>query len=112
MGKLKFTKPAGAITEADLKAWLVEWDRALKTKANYHGLIHGVFAYAIKQGYLSSNPAVGTAPRMSRVKQSRPELRFLTESELPVAVALAGAYSDLVTAAVGTGMRFGELSAL
>jgi hypothetical protein len=38
-----------AITEADLKEWLIDWDRSLKTKANYHGLIHGVFANAVKR---------------------------------------------------------------
>jgi hypothetical protein len=80
-GTLIFTKPVTAITEADLKDWLIDWDRSLKTKANYHGLIYGVFGYAVKRGWMSANPAVGTAPRMSRVKQSRPELRFLTERE-------------------------------
>ena len=111
-GSLIFTKPVTAITEADLKDWLIDWDRSLKTKANYHGLIYGVFGYAVKRGWLSANPAVGTAPRMSRVKQSRPELRFLTERELQRAVELAGPYADLLTVAVGTGMRFGELGAL
>lgn len=109
---LVFTKPVTAIGEADLKVWLIEWDRSLKTKANYHGLIHGVFAYAVKRGYLAANPAVGTAPKQSRVKQSRPELRFLTERELDTAVRLAGVHGDLLAVAVGTGLRFGEISAL
>ena len=111
-GSLLFTKPVTAITEADLKEWLIDWDRSLKTKANYHGLMHGVFAYAVKRGYLAANPAVGTAPKQSRVKQSRPELRFLTEREMETAVRLAGAHGDVLTVAVGTGLRFGEISAL
>ena len=111
-GSLLFTKPVTAITEADLKEWLIDWDRSLKTKANYHGLIHGVFAYAVKRGYLAANPAIGTAPKQSRVKQSRPELRFLTERELETAARLAGAHGDVLTVAVGTGLRFGEISAL
>ena len=111
-GSLIFTKPVTAITEADLKDWLIDWDRSLKTKANYHGLIHGVFAYAVKRGYLAANPAIGTAPKQSRVKQSRPELRFLTEKEFARAVELAGAYGDLLAVTVGTGLRFGEISAL
>ncbi len=45
--------------------WLIEWDRSLKTKANYHGLIYGVLAYAVKRGYLAANPAIGTAPKQS-----------------------------------------------
>lgn len=85
-GSLPFTKSVTAITEADLKEWLIDWNRSLKTKANYHGPIHGVFAYAVKRGYLAANTAVGTAPKQSRVKQSRPELRFLTERELETAV--------------------------
>lgn len=111
-GELLFRRPVTAIAEADLRAWLIEWDRSLKTKANYHGLIHGVFAYAVGLGYLKANPATGTAPRMSRIRQSRPELRFLTEQELAMAVRLAGKHGDLLTVAVGTGMRFGELTAL
>jgi hypothetical protein len=75
--------PVTAIGESQLKTWLIEWDRSLKTKANYHGLIYGVFAYAVKRGYLAANPAIGTAPKQSRVKQSRPELRFLTERDAP-----------------------------
>ena len=79
----------------------------MKTKANYHGLIYGVFAYAMKRGYLTVNPAIGTAP-----KQSRPELRFLTERELETAVRLAKRHGDVLTVAAGTGLRFGEIGAL
>ena len=91
---------------------LIEWDRSLKTKANYHGLIYGVFAYAVKRGYLAANPAIGTAPKQSRVKQSRPELRFLTERELETAVRLAKRHGDVLAVTAGTGLRFGEISAL
>ena len=38
-GELVFAGAVSAIGEAHLKAWLIEWDRSLKTKANYHGLI-------------------------------------------------------------------------
>ena len=111
-GSLVFTRPVTSIHESDIKDWLIDWDRSLKTKANYHGLIHGVFAYAVKRGYLVANPTIGTAPKQSRVKQSRPELRFLTERELETAVRLAGAHGDLLSLTVGTGLRFGEVSAL
>jgi hypothetical protein len=111
-GSLVFTRPVTEIGEADLKEWLIGWDRSLKTKSNYHGLMHGVFAYAAKQGWVETNPAVGTAPKMSRVKQSRPELRFLTETELARAVELALSYGDLLSVAAATGLRFGEITAL
>jgi integrase len=98
---LVFAGPVTAIGEVQLKAWLIEWDRSLKTKANYHGLIHGVFAYAVKRGYLAANPAKGTAPKQSRVKQSRPELRFLTEQELATAVRLAKTHGDVLAVTAG-----------
>jgi hypothetical protein len=66
-GSLVFTRPVTSIHESDIKDWLIDWDRSLKTKTNYHGLIHGVFAYAVKRGYLAANPAIGTAPKQSRV---------------------------------------------
>jgi integrase len=111
-GSMVFAGPVTAIGEAHLKTWLIEWDRSLKTKANYHGLIYGVFAYAVKRGYLAANPAIGTAPKQSRVKQSRPELRFLTERELETAVRLAKRHGDVLAVTAGTGLRFGEISAL
>ena len=46
------------------------------------------------------------------MRQSRPEVRFLTEAECEAAVRLAGQYGDLITVAVGTGLRFGEITAL
>ena len=70
-GSLVFAGPVTAIGEAQLKTWLIEWDRSMKTKANYHGLIYGVFAYAVKRGYLAANPAIGTAPAMSNASCSR-----------------------------------------
>ncbi|MFN2321226.1 MAG: tyrosine-type recombinase/integrase, partial [Dermatophilaceae bacterium] len=107
-----FQRAIDAITERDIKAWLIDWDRALKTKANYHGLLFGVFTYAVEEGYLSTNPCARTAPKRSRVRQSQAELRFLTEDELSTAVRLAGENGDLLTFAVGTGLRFGEVTAL
>ena len=37
-GSMVFAGPVTAISEAQLKTWLIEWDRSLKTKANYHGV--------------------------------------------------------------------------
>jgi integrase len=111
-GVLIFTKPVTSITEGDLRAWLLTWDRSVKTKSNYHGLIHGVFAFAVSQGWMSVSPTVRTALKGSRVRQSRPELRYLSESECEAVLRLAGAYGDLIRVAVGTGLRFGEITAL
>ena len=107
-----FDRTVAQVKEADVKAWLIGWDRSLKTKANYHGLLYGVFGYAVEQGYLTANPCARTAPKRSRIKQSQADLRFLTEAEFAVAAGLAGAEGDLLRVAVGTGLRFGELTAL
>lgn len=107
-----FGRTIDAIAERDIKAWLIDWDRSLKTKANYHGLLFGVFNYAAEQEHATVNPCARTAPKRSRVRQSQAELRFLTEEELRTAVRLAGKHGNLLTFAVSTGLRFGEFTAL
>lgn len=107
-----FGRTIDAIAERDIKAWLIDWDRSLKTKANYHGLLFGVFNYAAEQDHVTVNPCARTAPKRSRVRQSQAELRFLAEEELRTAVRLAGKHGDLMTFAVSTGLRFGEVTAL
>jgi integrase len=111
-GELIFGKPVNLISERDIKAWLIDWDRAMKTKANYHGLLYGVFAYALEQKHIATNPCTRTAPKRSRVRQAQAELRFLTETEFAAAAHLAGSHASLLRFAVGTGLRFGELTAL
>lgn len=107
-----FDQPVNRVHEADLKTWLIGWDRSLKTKANYHGLLYGVFNHALEQGFVTVNPCARTAPKRSRIRQSQADLRFLTEAELATVLNVAGADGDLLTVAVGTGLRFGELTAL
>lgn len=107
-----FDQAIDAIAERDIKAWLIDWNRSLKTKANYHGLLFGVFTYAVEQGHITANPCARTAPKRSRVRQSQAELRFLTEDDLSAAVRLAGAHGDLIAFTVSTGLRFGEVTAL
>jgi len=107
-----FDGPIARVFEADVKAWLIGWDRSLKTKANYHGLLFGVFNYALEKKAIDENPLRRTAPKRSRIKQSQADLRFLTEKEYTVAAAVAGNDADLLTVTVGTGLRFGEVTAL
>ena len=105
-----------AIGEQDITAWLIDWDRALKTRANYHGLMYAIFNYAVEQGFLTNNPCARTAPKRRRVKQSQAELRFLSEDEFAAVVAKAGSYpysaADLIRVTAGTDLRFGEVTAL
>lgn len=106
---MPFARPVSVISEPEVKAWLIDWGRALKTKANDHGLMYGVFAYAVEQGFLTVNPCARTAPKRRWVKQSQAELRFLSEEEFAVVVAKAEGYScfaaDLIRVAAGAGLR-------
>ena len=107
-----FDAPIDKVSEDDVKAWLIGWDRSLKTKANYHGLLFGVFSYAIEKGEATDHPLRRTALKRSKVRQSQGDLRFLTEKEFAITARAAKDDADLVTVAVGTGLRFGELTAL
>lgn len=115
-GELPFARSVTEIGEPDVKAWLIDWDRALKTKANYHGLMYGVFNYALEQGFLTINPCARTAPKRKRVKQSQAELRFLTEDEFGTVAVKATGYgydaAGLIRVTAGTGLRYGEVTAL
>jgi hypothetical protein len=66
-----FDAPVDKVGEDDVKAWLIGWDRSMKTKANYHGLLFGVFTYAIEKGEATDHPLRRTAPKRSKIKQSQ-----------------------------------------
>ncbi|HVQ90369.1 MAG TPA: hypothetical protein VMU51_04985 [Mycobacteriales bacterium] len=74
-----FDTTVSSVTEDDIKAWLIGWDRSLKTKANYHGLLYGVFNYALEKGEVTQNPLRRTAPKRGKIRQSQADLRFLTD---------------------------------
>ncbi|MGH8859760.1 MAG: hypothetical protein ACRDVG_00760 [Jatrophihabitantaceae bacterium] len=52
-----FDQRTDLVTEDDTKAWLIGWPRSPKTKANYHGLLFGVFTYAVERGEVATQPA-------------------------------------------------------
>lgn len=58
------------------------------------------------------SPGQRTAPKRSRIRQSQADLRFLTEAELAQVAEAAGVNAGMLTVTVGTGMRFGEVTAL
>ncbi len=107
-----FDQRIDLVTEDDVKAWLIGWPRSPKTKANYHGLLFGVFTYAAERGEVAKHPLTRTAPKRSKIRQSQADLRFLTEAEFATVANTAGQSADLLRVAVGTGLRFGELTAL
>ncbi len=89
--------------------------KALKSIRNYLGLLHAIFAHALRRGWCAGNPVAAVdKPREQRAN----DIRYLTAAELD---ALVGATPNnplgqlervLYLTAAMTGMRRGELLAL
>lgn len=80
--------------------------------ANYRGLLFGVFTYALERGEIGKHPLTRTAPKRSKIRQYQADLRFLTEPEFGIVARAASDDGDLLRVTVGTGLRYGELTAL
>lgn len=101
------------VTEADVKTWLIGWSRSIKTKANYHGLLWGIFQHAMRSRLVSVNPAADTAPSRKAIRAVAPEHVYLTECDYATFIAgVTTDCQDLVAVAISTGLRFGEITAL
>lgn len=133
------TPTVQGLTDQDVRRW-VNWraeqhhGSSPKTISNYHGLLYAVMQTAIQRGLRASNPCAGTRlpARGSGLDADLAENVFLTEQQFALLAECmfpadperlgagdaqpvhAGSRMDrwLVEAAVATGMRWGELSAL
>ena len=114
------TAPIDKIKPADLEAYVVAKARAglaIKTVTNHLNFAHGVFRYALKRGWTTSNPAAACdRPQAARAD---PDVRFLTSEELeallravPGEDILGPTDHALFMLAAMTGLRQGELVAL
>jgi integrase len=84
---------------------------APKTVANYHGIWFSAMQHACVIGLRGDNPCAGT--RLMRRRGRAEVCRFLTEHEFGQLRAAAPRDSEaLLVTAVGTGLRWGELTAL
>ena len=122
------------VTDRHISRWINARFKAgsyPKTIANWHGLLYEVMQGAVEEGLRSTNPCVKTGKRLPRRDSFRTddEMVFLTEPEVRlIATAMwpglpdrdqdnrivaAGRAEDrdLVLAGVGTGVRWGELTA-
>jgi len=82
-----------------------------KTIRNVHGFLSGALNEAVRQKLLAENPC--TAMRMPTTSHKSTEMTFLTHDEFAELFALIDPhYRPLVLTLVGTGMRFGEATAL
>jgi integrase len=90
---------------------------AVKTITNHLNFAHGAFQFALRRGWVTSNPVALT--ERPRAAPADPDIRFLSSAELEAllrSVALEHTLGPtdhaLYTAAAMTGLRQGELVAL
>lgn len=102
--------PLEAVTRDACTAWVRDLTGTAKTRRNYHALLSSILNAAVEAGDLPANPAAGIKVRSSEAPSRRV---FLTAGESAVLVAaLPVHYQPLVITLLGTGMRFGEATAL
>lgn len=82
-----------------------------KTKANIHGLVSSILKDAVTDGHLERNPAVGVLKDLPRVRSE--DMVFLNDTEVQMILKhIPQHYQPMVRFAYGTGMRWGEITAL
>lgn len=105
------------VTSDDDRDWIVARRKAgasPKTIANYHGLLSAVFKSAVEKGLITRNPCDGVklAPIDDDTEDDEDKV-FLTEKEFALLRAcMHESDRDFLTVSVGTGLRWGELTAL
>jgi integrase len=118
LGDVKGAEPTVENVTADDDAdWVNARRRARtspKTIANYHGLLFAIFKNAVGKELIARNPCEGTKlPPVDDDTEDDQDKVFLTEPEFALLRECMHADSqDLITVAVGTGLRWGELTAL
>ncbi len=102
--------PLVAVTEVAVEQWVDGLALSAKTKRNVHSLLSGALAAAVKARKIPSNPARGVSIRDTGPAGS---MVFLSAGEFAVLLScVEDAYRPLVVALAGTGMRWGEATAL
>jgi len=106
------SRPVTAVTPDSIAAWvnaLSAAGAAGKTIANKHGFLSGALAKAVRSGLIAANPCDGT----NLPKTEQEEMVFLTADEFAILLAkIRPQGQDLASTLVGTGMRWGEATAL
>ena len=108
------------ISRADIEGYLRGLMKKGKQKAatinKHHQVIHKVFAWALKQGLSSRNPAFGLAKLPMKDSVYSADYKFLEAGDLLKALAnvrtLYPKEFPVIYAAATSGMRIGELCAL
>jgi hypothetical protein len=107
------------ITPREVEAFMAECRRdgqSVKSTLNYLGFLHGIFDFALRRGWVRSNPC--KLVEKPRAPNTDPDIRFLDQAELDALLAavptdaLGRVERAMYLAAAMTGMRQGELLAL
>ena len=110
-----------AIGPDEIAAWILAQQAdgaAAKTISNKHGLLFGIFKYAQTRHLIQSNPcSLSELPSRREAWSSTDEnghrVHYFTPEQFELLLASAPADTlELLVVAVGTGLRWGELSAL
>jgi integrase len=105
------------VTGDDDRDWIVARRKAgasPKTIANYHGLLSAVFKSAVEKGLIARNPCEGVRlPPIDDDTEDDEDKVFLIEAEFALLRrCMHEDDRDFLTVAVGTGLRWGELTAI
>ena len=102
--------PVDTLTRREVAAWLNGMAGAAKTKKNVQALLSGALSTAVTEGVVAGNVAKGVQPPRGEAVR---EAVFLTRAELALIVdALPPRSALLAEFLAGTGLRFGEATAL
>lgn len=104
--------PVDVVTRDMVRRWVRDYQGAghsAKTVTNAHGLLSTVLASAVEAGHRADNPAKG----VKVARGERDEMVVLTTAEFARLMArIPQRWHPLVLTAAGTGLRWGELTAL
>ena len=105
------------LAEAVDRDWIVSRRKAgmsPKTIANYHGFLSALFKSAIGKGLITRNPCEGVKlPPLDDDTEADDDMVFLTEAEFRLLhQSIHEDDRDFLLVTVGTGLRWGELTAL
>jgi integrase len=113
-------RKVASITRTDIAAWINEMrvkpgrygdPMSAKTIANHHGLLSATMTTAVLEGHRGDNPCKGV--KLPKSAHTEDVIRFITPAEWAVIMGnMDPHFRPFFQFLVGTGLRFGEATAL
>lgn len=101
------------LTRGDLKAWVASQDCSLKRIRNLLLPLRGMYALAMDDELIASNPFIGFTPRKVEPPKEADDIDPFTQDEIAAILAAStGQVRNLFQVAFWTGLRTSELIAL